>query len=660
MSQLSPRAADRGNASVIGRTTRLGELLVELGYLRPEQLAAALERQKGQMPQDRQPLGHICVSMGFITSERLGLILDRWGKRLRLGEIMVHRGRITQAQLVTALAEQQRGGRRLGEILLEQGAIQPEALAETLSEHFDIPYVPLAGLPPERDLVRYVNEIFATRHRLVPIGRLGRQITVAIADPTRRDVARDLERSTGMKVRLVLSTPQEVADFSTLLYRGAGKDGGVAAEPSAPKVAATSAADEVRSSRDYFRHLLTSALSQSATAISLEPAESGGIVRASTGTRRIEIPRAEFSGERLAGIIFDLKRLAHLDAAENRRPQEGILVVQTEEGDFSKAVSLHLTTVPGPTGESAHLRILDRKRPSRTFEEVGLLDSTARRLGRAIQGASGLFLIAGPPGSGKRSTLRACASVLRRNDSRLMSIEDPIVFVQDGITQVQIDPALGNTYARYLRSFLPLQPDAILMDHLDGEESAELALGAGDGGPLILATIRAANATDAVTRLCEMDVDTNLIVAGLTGVFGQRLMRRNCAHCSSPYEPSSSTVQQWFGSAPAPAGLRRGSGCGRCGGTGFLGRVVVSELWVPSDEEAAMIARRVSGPKLRESVVGRIGTLGHEAIRRVLAGDSTLEEALRAVPHGDLIQVRTRWPEMAEAPPDQDPRLRAA
>lgn len=645
---------------MIGRSTRLGELLVELGYLRPNELAAALDRQRGQLPNDRLPLGQICVSMGYISAERLGLILDRWGKRLRLGEIMVHRGRITQVQLAEALAEQQRGGRRLGEILLEQGAIDPEGLVETLSEHFDIPYVPLAGLPPDPDLARYVNELFATRNRLVPIGKVGRQITVAIADPTRRDVARDLERSTGLKVRLVLATPQEVAEFNGALYGGASKPLPEKKGSPSPPVRAESAFNQVQNFRESFRRLLTAAVRRSATALTLEPSDTGAVARAMAGPSRIELPDSDFSGERLAGIIFDLKRLAHLDSAENRRPQEGVLVVETEEGDFSKALSLHVTIVPGPRGESAHLRILDRNRPSRSLEEVGLLESTARRVEALLGVASGLFLIAGPPGCGKRSTLRACATVLKRERSSLMSIEDPIVFVQEGVTQAQIDPTIGNTYARFLRSFLPLQPDAILMDHLDGEEPAELALGVGAGGPLILATIRAANATDAIMRLQEMGVDANLIASGLTGVFGQRLMRRNCPDCAAPYEPSPSALQQWFGSAPPPTGFLRGQGCEHCGGTGFCGRIVVSELWVPSEDEAAMIARRYPGEELRERVVEKMSHMGHEAIRRVQAGDSTLEEALRVVPHADLVLTRVCWPDLGATPAIESPRLRAA
>ncbi len=634
----TPRATRHKHLqTAIGRSTRLGELLLRLGHLRPDQLAAALDHQRRQPPAEREPLGAICVAMGFLAEERLDRILDRWGKRLRLSEMLVHRKRISQAQLLTALVERQRGGRRLGEILLEQKAIEPESLAETLSEHFDIPYVPLADLQPEPELVRYVNEIFALRNHLVPVGRLGRQITVAIADPTRRDIARELERSSGLKVRLVLATPQEIERFAAALY---GRATGIlpAVEPNPatePRVA--SGPDPSAESREILRRIVTVAASRSATALTLEPTEQGTLAHAAAEGGSIPIPGHGISQECLAGILFELKRLAHLDSAETRRPQEGVLVVQTDEGDHSRPVSLRLTVVPGPLGESAHLRFLDRRRPSRAFEEVGLLEATSRRLERALDAASGLFLIAGPPGSGKRSTLRACAAYLQRKGRGVMSIEDPIVFVQDGITQVQIDQAIGNTYARYLRSFLPLQPNAILMDHLDGGESADLALGVGADGPLILATLRATNATDSINRLYEMGTDANLIASGLAGVFGQRLMRRNCPHCAIPYEPSPSAARDWFGDAPLPAGLKRGSGCDRCGGTAFLGRVVVSELWIPTDEEAAMIAGCVSGDLLHERVLQRIGSLVGEALRRVLAGESTLEEALRVVPRGDLL-----------------------
>jgi type II secretory ATPase GspE/PulE/Tfp pilus assembly ATPase PilB-like protein len=621
----------------VHRSTRLGELLIELGYLNTEQLNTLLERQAMQSPSDREPVGRLAVSMGMITSERLEIVLDRWGKRLRLGELLQNRGCVTAQQIDEALLLQKQKGGRLGEVLLEMGAIDEETLAETLGEQFDLPFVPLSGLEAKPELAHYVNGLYAARHQVTPIGRLGRHLTVAIADPTRKEVARDLERSTGLKVRLVLATPSEIAAFSRQVYEF--RD----AAPATPSVASSVASGaEPPVDAAALTTMITKAVSAGASDLHIEPDIYGGRIRIRVGGALRELDEAGTPGVRIPLMIRALKFLAHLDAGERRRPQEGSFAVQTDEGSFSRPVSLRVTVLPGPHGESAHMRILDRKKANQSLEEAGLGAAIASRVGATLRRAHGVFLIAGPPGSGRRSTLRSTLSVLRTPEAKILTAEDPIVFVQEGVSQAKVDPRIGNTYATFLESFLKQDPDAILLDVLEARDACEIAFGAGGQGPLIIGTIRANNATDVVAKLLEIGLDGSQIANSLAGVLAQRLVRSNCPSCICPYEPPALIIEQWFRGFPPSATALRGSGCEACGGTGFQGRSVVAELWVPSAEEMLWIREGVEPSILRERVLERIRCVGQDALEQAMEGRTTLEEALKVVPHADVVHTRLR------------------
>jgi type II secretory ATPase GspE/PulE/Tfp pilus assembly ATPase PilB-like protein len=626
---------------VIQRSTRLGELLIELGYLTREQLDAILERQAMQPPSEREPIGQLAVSMGFIGSERFEMVLDQWGMRLRLGELLQNRGRVSAQQIDRALATQQQRGGRLGEILLEMGAIDEETLAETLGEQYDLPFVPLSGLEAKPDLVHYVNALYAARHQVTPIGRLGRHLTVAIADPTRKEIARDLERSTGLKVRLVLATPSEIADFSRQIYEF---QGGAARSRPIPPASATSArfaaSGDAPPDASALTTLITRSVAAGARDVHIEPDAYGGKVRIRVDGVLRELEGIGSIEGRIPALIRTLKSLARLDSGERRRPQEGSFAIQTHEGDFSRPVSLHVTILPGPHGESAHARILDRKQASITLEEAGLSHGIAERFAATLRQGRGVFLIAGPPGSGRRSTLRATLSVLRAPEARIFTAEDPIVFVQDGVSQAKVDPRVGNTYAALLRSFLKQDPDAILLDVLESRDACEFAFGAGSQGPRIVGTIRANNATDAVAKLVDIGVDRSLIANSLAGVLAQRLVRSNCPACTGTYEPARMVLEQWFRGSPPSATALRGNGCEACSGTGFQGRVAVAELWSPTDEEMFWIRGDLESGVLRERVLERIRCQGQDALEQAMEGRTTLEEALKVVPHGDVIHAR--------------------
>jgi type IV pilus assembly protein PilB len=630
------------------RSRPIGELLVSLGYLKQDQLIRALQAQRERPAERRSPVGILLVEMGMLSRERLDLILDRYGKRLRLGELLLHRNRITAQQLEEALDRQRGLGTRLGQILIEMGLIDEPILAEALAEQHDLAYIPLAGLEPQSGLIRYINAVYATRHGVVPIGKLGKRLTVAISDPTCREIPRDLERSTGLKVHVVLSTPSEVAAFARQLYdfRSGQNEIAIPGEAKKPEPPSTYAR--------LLERVITRAAGLKATDIHLEPGEAGGRVRVRVGGALQELTEIESVAGRIPELVRSLKTMGHLDVADTRRPQEGSLVFQTNEGDFSRTLPLHISTMPSPSGEEAAIRLLEPLRTGSTLAEAGLSEPIRARFEAILRHAKGIALIVGPPGSGKRSTLRATLSALRREDAKIFTVEDPIIFIHPGVSQTQCDPGIGNTCAFFLRRFLRQSPDAVLLDEFVERDAAELAFGAGTSGPLILATLRANNSTDSVTRLTDLGVDPNMVASSLSAVLGQRLVRRNCQACSQPYEPKSTVLDQWFRGAP-PSGTRmlRGKGCESCNGTGFAGRLVAAELWVPSSEEEVWISERIEPRLLRERTLRRIRCLGQDALEQAMEGKTTFEEALKVVPHEDVVFTRLHGLE-AEKDKDRD------
>jgi type IV pilus assembly protein PilB len=588
----------------------LGQLLIALDILDPPQLKRLLEIQKEQPADERQPLGRICVDQGVLSKERLDLILDRWGKRLRIGELLVNRGKVTPAQLEMALEERRSRGGRLGEILIALDFVDEYTLTETLAEQHDLPYVPLMDLQLDPELIRYVNPQFADRNGVVPIGRIGRRLTVAIHDPTRIDLIRDLERSTGLQVQPVLATPREVHDLGRRLYEfSEGKESERDAEAFAPNTASPTES-----------HLLSAVVERAreldASEIFLEPMEDGGRVRVRHGGWWRQLQGIEVLGGHLPELVKLVKTMALLDPTDERRLQEGFFCLAVKEGDPSSRIHIRVRTQRGQNGETAHLKLLDDSERLVSFDEIGLSDVVRRRFSTLITESKGVVLIVGPAGSGKRSTLRAALDLLRRCDRQVLTADS------------------------FPDEILRQEHNAVILEQaLDGDAATRVF--ATDGkGPLVLAMLQASNTTSAMQRLLTFGVDPKPLSAALSGVLSQRLVRRNCPHCDKTYEPRRSVLDEWFRCEPPFSGWRRGMGCERCDGIGFSGRIVISELWVPSAEERVRIARATDVASLREAALRRDRCIGQDALEQVVQGLTTLEEALKRVPYEDVVYTR--------------------
>ncbi len=735
---------------------RFGEWLLVGGHLTPNQLEQVIARKR-QTPD--VPLGQVCVDLGFLSGEELEYLLTRFGRRLPIGEMLVHAGLITHAQLHAALMAQRREGGRVGEILVRLGVVTEPVLHGFLASQYNLPFISIREMTPDPELRRVVEKAHAARNRLVPVSLLGRRLTVAMSDPSLRGCAEDLQRTTGLDVIPILTSPSDLGMFFAALYGEPLEDvllarweegeavsvGDTARETQAAAevpgatdaeeavgatVEETTAAAEVDDAADreaavgatvgemnaatpatprtgrpgpsatldvdvallpeealdaagekdrvevedspvvetLVQSMLSHALRIGARAVHLEADVAGprlryrvdGLLRESPlGGGQDELLRANYRS-----LLFHLKTLAHLDYTEDQRPQEsGFRMVARRDGR-SSTLDFRMATLPGRGGEGAVIRILDEARAPQSLERLGLSTDVQEAFRALIHRPGGIVLVTGPADSGKSATLHAALRAIQRPELKILTAEDPIGFALPGIVQTEVNASIDRTTACLLRAFLRLDADVIMVHELSDGAATELALRAAATGRLLLSALHVGNATDAVQRMLALNDDPNALASTLGGVMAQRLVRRNCPDCLESYQPDRDLLLRWFRTPPPGVRWMRGRSCASCAGTGYAGRIPVTELWIPSAREAALIHRRASSEEIRNEARQRMSTLAEDALAKAIEGLTTIEEASRVVPYADVEQIRATGmrrgtgvpgPRSADSGPDVSP-----
>ena len=678
---------------------KLGEILVENGYLSPEQLAGVLAHQAAH---PREALGQICIDQGYLTRDQVQTILRTYHKRLRLGEMLIREGDIDAAQLAAAQKVQQSHGVRLGDALAHLDAIDDSRVCEVLARQFNLPVVSLETLTPPKQVRGLINPSYAAQHQMVPISLLGTRLTVALADPNLHHCADELSAMTGLAVDVVVSPRSHVYAFYKRLYGkepsrelargtrmerlgleqngtslGSSAGGGqsddpwidpIDAEESASLLGHSEAGIEVletdavplaremehlRTAEDspvvqiLVQTVVSRALALGASDIHLERGPNGAGLRLRIDgvlhRYRLDDLDGSFQGN-YRSVIARIKILAQMDITEKRRPQDGSYRMLIRRDGKLSNVDFRISTVPGRFGEGMVIRLLDQRRAPHSLESLGMTPSVQRAFIASLQRPSGILLVTGPTGSGKSSTLYAALRTLASPRMKILTAEDPIEYTHPGIFQTEVNADIGNTFARYLRSFLRQDPDVIMVGEIRDSETAEMALRAAQTGHLLLSTLHSINATMTVQRLLDLGMEANSIASSLNGVLAQRLIRRNCTSCAETYRPDEDVLSDWFAASPPGLEWRRGRGCARCNQTGFSGRDAITELWIPTPEEQILINKRTQSETLREVALDHTASLAEDALLKCMRGQTTLEESLRVVPYDDIRRLRERGP----------------
>lgn len=648
------------------RKGKIGELLVAEGIITPKQLQEALSQQSRL--ETYALLGHLLVSRRVVTREQLKMVLQLHRRSPRLGEILVNSRCITGTQLTRALAEQERAGLAVGEMLVRLGYVTERQVRRALCMQLNIEFLELSPVLLDPELKNLINPRFAMKHLVVPLARIGTTLVVAMDDPTQTGVVDDLRSWTGLNIEVITSTTSGIRQALDALYNGhtpsasswsesppvanephvvALEDiGQLSTEASARRKRTESldARSGFESVNETLRALLRMAINHAASDIHLEMVD-----RRMQPRFRIDGVLQELSlgalveqiNQDRAKILSRLKILSKLDIAEKRRPQDGSFRARIERDGQAASVDFRISIIPGYYGENAAIRILDPQGLPQSVDALGLAEPVTAGLHQLLRSPTGIILVTGPTGSGKSTTLFAALKSLYRPGIKILTAENPIEYVCDGFSQHEVNERLGNTFAKYLRAFLRHDPDVIMMGEIRDSETAELAFQAAQTGHLVLSTLHTNDAISALTRLSDLGVDSNLIASSLLGVVAQRLVRQVCAECREPYVPSPELLANLFEAPPADVAWHHGRRCQACNFTGYKGRLVLAELWAPTDGDIVLINRGAAVEDIRARAQRTMRSMAEDAAEKLRQGRTSLEELIRALPHATLRGLRS-------------------
>jgi type IV pilus assembly protein PilB len=632
--------------------TRLGELLIDRRLITAADLKEALDTQAAAATY--LPLGQLLIDRGLITRRQLHLLLDWSKKRPKIGEMLIKAGAITEAQLARALEEQPALGLPLGETLIKLGYVSEDQMRQALCLQMNVPYLDLTRVQIEPALAKLINRTYAVRNVVVPVSQVGQTLTVAMNDPSDLEAAEDLSQSTGCLIRVVTSSLRAIQDAITRLY-----------SPNAVSEAETLEAIELvqdsedhtigkeytaqsRRADDIVRQIFNIAISRGCSDVHMEPLSRNRLYirfRIDGVLRELDLGALQQGcNENVLSIVSRVKILGKLDISERRRPQDGSFRLRAEapSGDILD-FDLRVSVMPSYYGESVVVRILDRRRAPTSLESLKFPPQVTEQLRRLLSRTSGIVLITGPTGSGKSTTLYAGLQTVYRPEIRILTAEDPIEYVYEQFSQSEVDERIGNTFASYLRAFLRHDPEVIMVGEIRDHDTAEMALRAAMTGHLLLSTLHTSDAVSVVSRLVDLGVEPTLVGASLAGALSQRLIRTVCTDCRETYTPAPELMREFFDEAP---GLKwyRGRGCSKCDFTGYKGRRIVAELWIPSNADVILINKSAPRDELIESAANSTYSMAENALHLLKEGVTNLEELMRTLPYATIYRMRTLVP----------------
>ena len=586
-------------------------------------------------------------------------------KKVRIGDVLVSQGLVSEAQLREALAQQRTSGQMLGELLVEKGVISASILVHALARELGVRGCHLRHGLIDPALLKLIGEEEAQRLGVIPMFRVHDTLTVAMAEPQSLPTIDRLEELTGYKIRPILSLRSSIIDF---IRRYAGGDVDVDAfltslVESDVEVVERETVDEGPSTNldkmvegspiiNLVNVALLTAVRDKASDIHIEPDKNGTRVRYRIDgmLRDLMKPPAGMH----AAIVSRVKVIGKMDIAEKRLPQEGRVHIVAE----NRQIDLRVSSMPTLLGEKLVVRVLDKANLHVRMEDLGFRHDALQTFKRMLHQPHGLLLVTGPTGSGKTTTLYSALDLLTSPERNIVTVEDPVEYQVDMINQIQVRAAIGMTFARALRSILRQDPDVIMVGEIRDEETARVALQAALTGHLVLATLHTNDAVSAVARLLDMGIESYLLSSALNGVCAQRLARTLCPGCTTKYYPSETVLADANLTDKTGRAFQKGGGCQRCHNSGFQGRMGIYEVLEVTSELRKMIHRGAPSHELRACQQKQgILDLRREGVLLAMAGRTSLEEILR-VTHSQ--EEQPLGPADAPAAGGNDPERRVA
>lgn len=546
------------------------------------------------------------------------------GSSAGFGEFLVHRGLLSDGawtRVQEVLSEARQG---LASTIAGLGLLSEKDLTLALADFYELPHAGIDDWPITPIAISGLNPTFLRACHILPARDLGTEVEAIIADPSNEYAVKALAFATQKTICLKVATLREIeAAISHLYFIG---------EESVKEEDLEAIANDVDRLKElatdapvirFVDRLIDDALSRRASDIHVEPIAGRLQIRLRVDGILVEVPGP--SRDMVAAVVSRMKIMAGLDIAERRLPQDGRMRVRAH----GKEIDFRVATSPTSQGEAVVLRLLDRGAVELDFDTLGFDDTIKQPFRDALRRPDGIVLVTGPTGSGKTTTLYTGISELNTNERKILTVEDPVEYVIDGVGQVQVDSRIGRTFAKSLRAFLRQDPDVIMVGEIRDEETASIAIQAALTGHLVLSTLHTNSAAAAISRLLDMGVEDYLISSTLRLVMAQRLVRILCERCKVEEKPNDMLLEE-MGVAKSMGPFYHGKGCEACNGSGYHGRRMIAEvLEITPEIETAILAHK-SGHAL-ETITKSAGmrSLFDHGLEIAQAGHTSIAEVLR-------------------------------
>jgi len=560
---------------------------------------------------------------------------------MEISDILQRRGILDERQLL--LAQQSANGHRLDQVVLDMGLASEEDLLKAFADELGMKYFELKDYQVDTELLSQFPATPIFRHSLLPLQRENGRVLVACADPFDFEAIDELSSLSGQVLEPVLALHDDVVELikenlgvggdtiNELVSQKAAEDGVELLEEVSEEHGELADMAQTASVIRLVNELLVEALQQQASDVHIEPHETGLVVRYRVdGLLRVQSVPPEIN-HFYSAIITRLKIMAHLNIAEKRLPQDGRIKLRITGREIDVRVSI----IPMIYGEGVVLRLLDKERMVFRLDNVGLNPDMLSTFREMIQLPHGIILVTGPTGSGKTSTLYSALNEIKSPETKIITVEDPVEYHSEGISQIQVSSRIGLTFAAGLRSILRHDPDVVLIGEIRDGETANSAIQASLTGHLVFSTLHTNDSPGAFTRLIDMGVEAYLVASTVEAVLAQRLVRVLCQHCKRPYEPHPDKLPPDFPREQMQE-IFEPVGCRHCREMGYAGRIGILELLVNDPVIRKLCTEHASSGQIRD-YARKNGwqTLRDAGWQKVLAGITSIDEILR-VTKGDI------------------------
>lgn len=558
-------------------------------------------------------------------------ILNR--RRLRLGDLLINQGIITEEQLQKGLELQKQSGGKLGEVLVDNNIVSEESLVKVLGEQLHLEYIDLTNVKIDEKILELVPSSILHKYGMMPFEFAPDRpnvLRVAMLDPLDMEAIDDINIVTNLQVEPVITTRRSL-NIVMDKHFGQKEVYSAVSEYEKEKESKLEESEEMYNEDvnnspivQLVKAMIEQAVRQRTSDIHIEPMERQVRIRYRIDGALYE--RMTYSPRLLAAIVARIKIIGGMDISEKRKPQDGRITQVVDRQEYDIRVSI----LPTVYGEKVVMRLTSKNALTLEKKRLGFNDDELKKFDHILSNPHGILLVTGPTGSGKSTTLYTALSELNKEDVNIITVEDPVEANIDGINQVQVNPKANLTFASALRSILRQDPDIIMIGEIRDGETASIAVQASITGHLVVSTLHTNSAASTVTRLADMGIENYLIADSVVGIIAQRLVRRLCPECKEEYEAHVEEKEMLGVREDQPLKLYRPCGCNKCDGTGYKGRIGVYEIMEVTPDVRRAIARNADAEEIKDvALKDGMKTLRMRAGEYAIEGITSMSEAIR-------------------------------